>query len=121
MTLATNAVWHMVEQAEDRTTAELGARLDAEYALTNAHRELGREKAKRERLKAYMLRTHSGRYEMRLARALRAVAELRAEAAVQRRVVRRLSDQLLDATGYQAEPLLPAARAALDLDQEDPK
>lgn len=55
----------------------------------------------------------------RLARALRAVAALRAEAAVQRRVTRRLTDQLLDATGHIGEPLLPAARVTLDLDKED--
>ncbi|MFD9047632.1 hypothetical protein [Streptomyces zaomyceticus] len=59
------------------------------------------------------------RYEdqqRRLHRALRAVARLRAEAAVQQRVTRRLTDQLLAATGYQGEPLLPAARTTLGID-----
>jgi hypothetical protein len=117
--VATAAIWHFVEQAEDQTTAELERRLNAEYALTDAHKELAQERAKRERIKAYVLRSHSGRYETRLARALRAVAALRAEAAVQRRVVDRLTDQLLDATGHIGEPLLPAARVTLGLDKED--
>jgi len=41
------------------------------------------------------------------------------ELATQQRVIKRLTDQLLDATGYQGEPLLPAARHTLDLDKED--
>lgn len=57
--------------------------------------------------------------QRRLHRALRAVAALRAEAAVQRRVTRHLTDQLLDATGHIGEPLLPAARVTLGLDKED--
>lgn len=62
------------------------------------------------------------RYEdqqRRLHRALKACRRYRAEAAVQQRVTRRLTDQLLDATGYQGEPLLDAARHTLDLDKED--
>lgn len=62
------------------------------------------------------------RYEdqqRRLRRALRAVATLRAEAAVQRRVVDRMTDQLLDATGHIGEPLVAAARVTLGLDKED--
>lgn len=116
--VATAAVWHMVDAADDRTTAELGARLDAEHALVDARRELAQERAKRERLKAYMAGAHTGRYETRLARALRAVARLRAEAAVQQRVTNRLANQLLDATGNQAAPLTDAARTALGLDHE---
>ncbi|MFB6626462.1 hypothetical protein ACFCWD_28840 [Streptomyces sp. NPDC056374] len=61
------------------------------------------------------------RYEdqqRRLHRALRSVAALRNEAAVQRRVTDRLATQLLDATGYQGEPLLPAARATLGIEKE---
>lgn len=59
------------------------------------------------------------RYEdqqRRLHRALRACARYRADLAIEKRVIRRLGTQLLDATGYQGEPLLPAARALLDLD-----
>lgn len=64
------------------------------------------------------------RYEdqqRRLHRALRACARYRADLAIEKRVIRHLGNQLLDATGYQGEPLLPAARTLLDLDQEDPK
>ena len=61
------------------------------------------------------------RYEARIDRLVRACARYRADLAIEKRVIRRLGTQLLDATGYQGEPLLPAARAALDLDQEDPK
>ncbi|WP_282696298.1 hypothetical protein [Streptomyces sp. CC208A] len=59
------------------------------------------------------------RYEdqqRRLHRAVRAVAAERAQAEGYRRTIRRLTDQLLDATGYQGEPLLPAARRALGID-----
>jgi hypothetical protein len=49
-------------------------------------------------------------------RALKACRRYRAEAAAQRRVIRRLTDQLLDATGYQGEPLLPAARVVLGIE-----
>ncbi|MFE1550608.1 hypothetical protein [Streptomyces sp. NPDC058718] len=55
----------------------------------------------------------------RLARALRAVAAERRQSAAYRRTITRLTDQLLDATGYQGEPLLPEARRVLDLDKED--
>jgi hypothetical protein len=40
------------------------------------------------------------------------------ELATQSRVMKRLTDQLLDATGYQGEPLLPAARATLGIEKE---
>lgn len=121
VTVATAAIWHMVDDADKRTGIEIEARLDAEHDLADARKAVAVERAKRERLKAYMRRTHAGRYELRLARALRAVAELRAEAEVQRRATRRLTDQLLDATGYRGEPLLPAARTLLDLTEEDTK
>jgi len=98
-----------LEAARAELAAERTARRKAETSLT--------QERKKHRAMASWRHTD----DARLVRALRAVAALRAEAAVQRRVVRRLSDQLLDATGYQAEPLLPAARAVLDLDQEDPK
>jgi hypothetical protein len=64
------------------------------------------------------------RYEdqqRRLHRALRACARYRAQLAIEKRVVRRLGTQLLDAPGYQGKSLFPAARTLLDLDQEDPK
>lgn len=53
--------------------------------------------------------------QRRLHRALRACRRYRADAAVQARVTNRLANQLLDATGYQGEPLLPAAREALGI------
>lgn len=46
-------------------------------------------------------------------RAARRKAE--AELATQGRVIKRLTDQLLDATGFQGEPLLPAARTTLGI------
>lgn len=55
----------------------------------------------------------------RLTRALEACRRYRAELAVQRRVTNRLASQLLDATGYKAEPLLPAARQALGITPKD--
>jgi len=100
---------------DDATTwamEERGARRTAEA-------ELDRERAKRDRLKTYMRRTHTARYEQRIARALRAVASGRVREAAYRRTITRLTDQLLDATGYQGEPLLPAARATLGMDKED--
>jgi len=114
--VATAAIWHFVEQAEDQTTAELGRRLDAEYALTDARKELDRERAKRERLKTYMVRMHTARYEQRIGRLRRAVAAERAQAAAYRREIRQLTDRLFDACGYQGEPLLPAARATLGIE-----
>ncbi|MEU2510206.1 hypothetical protein ABZ621_36715 [Streptomyces sp. NPDC007863] len=97
---------------DDATTwamEERGARRTAEA-------ELDRERAKRERLKSYMLRTHTARYEERIGRLRRAVAAERAEAEGYRRTIRRLTDQLLDATGYQGEPLLPEARTVLGIE-----
>lgn len=113
--VAMAAIWHLVEQAEDQATAELGSRLDAEYALTDARKELDRERAKRERLKTYMARAHTARYEQRIGRLRRAVASERAQSEAYRRTITRLTDRLLDATGYQGEPLLPAARVTLGI------
>ncbi|MFG2747225.1 hypothetical protein ACGFY0_45230 [Streptomyces chartreusis] len=58
------------------------------------------------------------RYERRLTRLCRALAATRRELAAQHRLADRLMDQVLDATGYQAAPLLPAARTALGIDKE---
>ena len=172
--MAVRAVWHFVEQAEDQTTAELGLRLDAEYALTEARKDLAAAQAEpapiavehtelwslidwslwgsgmgdvfREQLADQFIAaispeqhaqalaliqawTDSGRepvgrrcYEdqqRRLYRALRACARYRAENAAQRREIKRLTNQLLDATGYQGAPLQPAARAVLGIEKED--
>lgn len=114
--VATAAIWHFVEQAENQNTAELGRRLDAEYALTDARKELDRERARRTRLKSYMVRMHTDRYEQRIDRLRRAVAAERAQAEAYRRTITRLTDRLLDATGYQGEALLPAARVALGIE-----
>ncbi|MFE0699157.1 hypothetical protein [Streptomyces sp. NPDC058872] len=56
--------------------------------------------------------------QRRLHRALRAVAAERRQAAAYRRTISRLTDQLLDTTGYQGEPLLPAARAVLGIKED---
>jgi hypothetical protein len=92
--------WAMEERG-DRRTAEA---------------ELDRERAKRERLKTYMARAHTARYEQRIGRLRRAVAAERAQAAAYRREIRQLTDRLFDACGYQGEPLLPAARATLGIE-----
>lgn len=54
--------------------------------------------------------------EYRIERVLRAVAYERAQSAAYRRTIRRLTDQLLDATGYQGEPLPAAARQVLGIE-----
>lgn len=103
-----------IENVERELAEERTARFQAERKLA-AERKLHR------RAVAYIGQAE-GRRDVdgyRLARALRAIARLRAEAATQRRVERGLTDQLLDATGFQGEPLLPAARHTLDLDKED--
>ena len=88
--------------AEDRAT-----RRKAEFALA--------QEQKKQRAVA------SWRYtdDRRLGRVVRALAAERAQSAAYRRTIRRLTDQLLDATGYQGELLLPAARATLGIDKED--
>jgi hypothetical protein len=110
--LAVRGVWHLVDEAE-KATCE--ARIDQR----KAEAELAQERAKRERLKTYMLGMHTGRYESRITRLLRAVASERAQAEAYRKVITRLTDQLLDATGYQGEPLLPEARTVLGIEKED--
>lgn len=83
---------------------------DAEDARSEAEHRLAVERAKWRRAVGY-----AGNGQ-RLARALRALAVERAQSAAYRRTIRALTDQLLDATGYQGEPLLPAAREALGID-----
>lgn len=56
------------------------------------------------------------RYERRIRRLRRAVAAERAQAAAYRREIRQLTDRLFDACGYQGEPLIPAARVALGIE-----
>lgn len=85
-------------------------------ARRTAEAELDRERSRRTRLKSYMVRMHTDRYEQRIGRLRRAVAVERAQAAAYRRTITRLTDQLLDATGYQGKPLLPAARVALGIE-----
>lgn len=112
--LAVTAVWHLVDEAEAATCEARIEQRQAETQLAAAHRQYDRAVA--------YVKQAEGRRDAdghRLARALRAVACLRDEAATQRRVTRHLTDQLLDATGYQGEPLLDAARHTLDLDKED--
>lgn len=92
---------------------ERAARREAEGQLAA---ELTQERAKRERLKTYMFKAHTGRYEARIGRLLRAVAYEREQAEGYRRTIKHLTDQLLDATGYQGEPLLPAARTVLGIE-----
>lgn len=57
--------------------------------------------------------------EQRRNRALRACARYRSENRAQRREIKRLTDQLLDATGYRGEPLLPEARTVLSIDEKE--
>lgn len=112
--LAVTAVWHLVDEAEAATC-------EARIEQRRAEAQLAAEQKLRRRTVAYVEQAE-GRRDVdgyRLARALRAVATLRAEAAVQRRVVDRLTDQLLDATGHIGEPLLPAARVTLGLDLKE--
>ncbi|MFK3734029.1 hypothetical protein ACI2LJ_27610 [Streptomyces sp. NPDC088090] len=98
-----------LNDALDEAYSERMARLLAEA-------ELRRERAAMSRLKAYMVLTHTARYEKRIGRLRRAVAAERAQAAAYRRTITRLTDQLLDATGYQGEPLIPAARVVLGIE-----
>ena len=105
--------WEKDDHDETRDVlAETQQRLSA--VLT----ELRREQARCDRLKAYMARMHGVRYEQRIGRLRRAVASERAMGEAYRKTITRLTDQLLDATGYQGEPLLPAARTTLGIDKE---
>jgi hypothetical protein len=85
-------------------------------ARRTAEAELGRERAALSRLKAYMVLTHTARYEQRIGRLRRAVAAEREQAEGYRREIRQLTDRLFDACGYQGEPLLPAARVTLGIE-----
>jgi len=111
--MAVRAVWHLVDEAEAATCE---ARLDQR----KAEADLTAERKQHQRAVAYVGQAEQRR-DMdghRLARALRAVAAERRQSAAYRRTITRLTDQLLDATGYQAEPLLPAARTTLGIDKE---
>ena len=85
-------------------------------ARRTAEAELGRERAALSRLKASMVHTHTARYEQRIGRLRRAVAAEREQAEGYRREIRQLTDRLFDACGYQGEPLLPAARVTLGIE-----
>jgi len=120
--LAVRGVWHLVNEAEAATCEARIEQRHAEDALSGARKALSQERAKRERLKSYMFRTHTNRYESRIGRLRRAVAYEREQAEGYRKTIRQLTDQLLDATGYQGEPLLPEARTVLGIDiKEDAK
>jgi hypothetical protein len=101
---------------------EQGEYRRAKDALSNARAALAKEQDRRRNLKSYMVRMHTDRYESRIGRLRRAVAAERAQSAAYRRQIKQLTDQLLDATGYQGEPLLPAARELLGINtKEDAK
>lgn len=99
------------------------------FGLVSRRRALSLEaenRRLRNRLRSYEMASADAahavyRYERRLARLCRAIAALRRELAGQQRLADRLMDQVLDATGYQAAPLLPAARTTLGLDKEGAK
>jgi hypothetical protein len=109
--LAVTAVWHLVDEAEAATRE---ARIEQRRAET----ELAAVQRSHRRAVAYIEQAEGRRDTdgYRLARALRAVATERRQAAAYRRTIDRLTDQLLDATGYQGEPLLPAARVVLGIE-----
>jgi len=94
-----------------RLVEEQTARCEAEAELAVLQKWITREMS----IRAKAPRSTS----RRRGRILRACVRYRAELAEQRRQIRQLTDQLLDATGYQGEPLLPEARRVLDLDKED--
>ena len=102
------------EEADHAETREVLA--EAQRRLSSAMAELDRERAKRNRLKSYMGRMHTARYEQRIGRLRRAVAAEREQAEGYRRQIRQLTDRLFDACGYQGEPLLPAARVTLGIE-----
>ncbi|MFJ8301558.1 hypothetical protein ACIQ9R_37415 [Streptomyces sp. NPDC094447] len=98
-----------------------GRLVKAETAQHAAEALLAAERKLSSRTVAYVKQAEGRRDTdgYRLARALRAIAQLRAEAATQRRVITHLTDQLLDATGYQGEHLYPEARTTLGIDKEN--
>lgn len=101
----------IADEADKKYLAERAARREAEAELAALQKWITYEATARG--------TGPRSMEQRRNRALRAVARYRAENATQRRTIRSLTDQLLDATGYQGEPLLPAARTTLGIDKED--
>lgn len=103
----------IADEADKKYLMERTARREAEAELAALQKWITYEAAARG--------TGPRSMEQRRNRALRAVARYRAENAAQRRTITQLTDQLLDATGYQAEPLLPAARATLGITKEDTK
>lgn len=108
---ATEAVCLIVEVSR-RAIAEKDQLLDQERAdRKKAEFALAQERKKQRAVASW-------RYtdDRRLGRAVRALAAERAQAAAYRRTITRLTDQLLDATGYQGEPLIPAARVALGIE-----
>jgi hypothetical protein len=109
--LAVIGVWHLVDEAEQATVEARAEQRTAEASL-----EAAREFQHRASVNAWQAVEDDYEHGVRLKRALRAAARYRAEAAVQRRVINRLTTQLLDATGFQGEPLLPAARTTLGID-----
>lgn len=112
--MAVRAVWHLVDDAE-KATCE--ARLD--QRRTEA--ELAVERKQRLRAVAYVGQAERRRDAdgHRLARALRAVAAERQQSEAYRKTITRLTDRLLDATGYRAKPLLPEARTVLGIDEKE--
>ena len=108
---ATEAVCLIVEVSR-RAMAEKDQLLDEERAARRkAETNLAQERKKQRAVASW-------RYvdDRRLGRAVRALAAERAQAAAYRRTIRRLTDQLLDATGNGGEPLLPAARVTLGIE-----
>ncbi|MGW1121099.1 hypothetical protein ACWD5B_28985 [Streptomyces tanashiensis] len=78
--------------------------------LIQAWTDIGREPLGRRRYEDQQRRLH---------RAVRAVAYEREQAEGYRRTIKHLTDRLLDATGNQGEPLLDAARKALDIEVKE--
>ena len=108
---ATEAVCLIVEVSR-RAIAEKDQLLDQERAdRKKAEFALAQERKKQRAVASW-------RYtdDRRLGRAVRALAAERAQAEAYRREIRQLTDRLFDACGYQGEPLLPAARATLGIE-----
>jgi hypothetical protein len=108
---ATEAVCLIVEVSR-RAIAEKDQLLDQERAdRKKAEFALAQERKKQRAVASW-------RYtdDRRLGRAVRALAAERAQAEAYRREIRQLTDRLFDACGYQGEPLLPAARTALGIE-----
>ena len=108
---ATEAVCLIVEVSR-RAIAEKDQLLDQERADRKKAEFALAQLQKKQRAVASWRYTNDGR----LGRAVRALAAERAQAAAYRREIRQLTDRLFDACGYQGEPLLPAARATLGIE-----